>query len=584
MKKANHFKKKMIVGAATLLLFGANIPLGIGTTAHAEQTQTESRNISGNAVSDETTPRVLNVWKYEIQSNSDLGERGDGFEKPDLTGKKTMKDVTFSVERVKPIGNVSLTDPLKQKKDEAYTIDTSFQKMEVATDEQGRATFNIGTGKSADGIYLVKEISTTYTAEDGSTKEISSPMAPFFVHLPQTKRDDTGKLIYDVNVYPKNIVTDTAVDKTIEGGKGYSIKAGNGFQWEATTKLPDGLYYKADKELTITDVVDKDGNPQPDIPVAVGQEVYANYVTVTDELVEDLLLDDIVVQASTDGSSNWTTLDNGNQYTVTLNGTTISPGQSVKDVTPGQKKKVVVDLTQQGMKELTTGKATYLRVIYKTHVDKDFNGTISNEYTMAYLIPGQKPHTKTTEEKPEYYSGGFGIDKTTEDANKKLANAEFHIADSKENADAKKYLASDGQSYAEGELPTGVTYLTAKSDDQGRASFNGLKLEWFTDTNGNGQQDPEITAEKTWDVAEIKKDYWIVETKAPSGYELLKNPEKVTVKLDTHENLHVRIENKAKTDLPFTGGEGMTLLIVLALGAITVGAVIVTIEKKRRAA
>ena len=73
-------------------------------------------------------------------------------------------------------------------------------------------------------------------------------------------------------------------------------------------------------------------------------------------------------------------------------------------------------------------------------------------------------------------------------------------------------------------LPAGVTLLKATSDAQGLAEFNGLALNWYTDTDGDGQQD--IGTEPTFDADDIKRDYWVVETKAPDGYELLKAPQK----------------------------------------------------------
>ncbi|MGH1648390.1 SpaH/EbpB family LPXTG-anchored major pilin [Enterococcus gilvus] len=598
MKKKIRFTKKLVVTtAAMIMLGGSGLSLGLGASAYAEQT------ISSNASSDTTTDRTITVWKYEIKSMSDLGERGEGetldpSSAPDLAGKKVMKDVNFELVRVLSKEGVSLTDPLKQKEGTDYTVDASFTKMTGKTAADGSLTFNVSKGlsnkKEADGIYLVREVADengkySYTDTDGKAGEVAKPMDPFFVWLPQTKRDDTSKLIYDVNVYPKNIVTDAELDKTIEGGQGYSIKAGNNFQWEATTKLPDGLYYKADKEMIITDVYDPETKTTSDKSVAVGDEIYANYVTVTDDLNTALLLDDIEVQTSKDGSS-WTPLTNGNQYTVSLNGTKIDAGKPVTNTTAGEAKKVVVDLTQAGMKEVTENNTPYLRVVYKTHVDKDFNGTISNKYQLGYLIPGQKPVNKESNE-PESYNGGFKINKTAESKDTKLKGAEFYIADSEANANAKKYLASDGKSYtlkddgtSDPTLPSGVTYVTSTSDTNGVAQLNGLALNWFTDSNGDGKQDPSIDTEATWAKDKIQKDYWIVETKAPSGYELLKKPVQVTVKLDTDTNLVVDVENKKKSDLPFTGGSGMTLLIVIALGAITVGTAAVVIEKKRRAA
>ncbi|MBM9834916.1 cell wall protein, partial [Enterococcus faecalis] len=72
-------------------------------------------------------------------------------------------------------------------------------------------------------------------------------------------------------------------------------------------------------------------------------------------------------------------------------------------------------------------------------------------------------------------------------------------------------LNNDGKTTPE--LPAGVTLLKATSNDQGLAEFNGLELNWYTDTDGDGQQD--IGTEPTFAKEDIKRDYWVVETKAP---------------------------------------------------------------------
>lgn len=591
-------KAAMTLGVLTMV---GSAGAGTITTAYAVD-----QNISTNAVSDDTSDRSITIWKYEINSSSELGERGDGInpdpsKAPDLGGKKLMKDVNFEIIKVKPIGNASLTDPLKQVEGTAWEVDTSFTKMTGKTDADGKLAFGVSSTlaadkkKDADGIYLVREIKDsvtgdyTYTDANGDTKKINKPMDPFFVHLPQTKRDDTGKLIYDVHVYPKNIVTDTELDKTIEGGKGYSIKAGNDFQWEATTKLPAGLYFKADKDMIITDVIDPDNhaNKLPNINVSAGDEVYANYFKVSDNIDERLKLQDVEVYIL-DKTGKPVKLTNGTEYEVTLAGNKISSPTKVEDLTVGSKKEVVVSLTQAGMKKVTLDEDTHLQVVYKVTTDKDFNGTIANKYDVNYLIPGQEPIKEESKENPEYFDGGFDIKKTDEGSTA-LKGAEFYIAASEADANAKKYLASDGKSYTLNDdgtstpaLPSGVTYVTATSDDSGKAGFNGLELNWFTDDDGDGQQDPTNPAEATWPKDKIEKDYWVVETKSPSGYELIKDPQKVTVTLDTAEDTTVELTvvNKKKTDLPFTGGAGMTLMIVVALGAIVLGTTMITIEKK----
>lgn len=595
-------KKKWISKTATslgLLTMIGGVALSTGTAVYAAP---PAQNISGNPVSDNTSDRSITIWKYEINSASELGERGDGESldpatAPDLTGKKVMQDVNFEIIKVEAIGNASLTNPLKQVEGTDWQVDTSFTAIKGKTDANGKLTFDVGTGKTADGIYLVREIkdsSGEYTYTDPTTGEtdlkINKPMDPFFVHLPQTKRDDTSKLIYDVHVHPKNIVTDTELDKTIEGGKGYSIKAGNSFQWEATTKFPSGLYFQADKDMIITDVYDPATGTTSDKPISAGDEVYADYFKVSDSINKDLLLEDVEVYVI-DKNGTPVKLTNGTEYEVTLNGTKISAPNKVEDLTEGAAKDVVVSLTDAGKKKVTLDEDTHIQVVYKVNTNKDFNGTITNEFDVDYLIPGQEPISETSD-KPEYFNGGFDIEKTDE-SKAVLADAEFHIAVSEADANAKKFLASNGESYTLNDdgtttpaLPTGVSLLTAKSDASGKAEFNGLELNWFTDSDGDGKQDPSIPSEATFlDKKDIKKDYWVVETKAPSGYELIKDPVKVTVTLDTADDAVVELDivNRKKTDLPFTGGAGMTLMIVIALGAITIGTATIAIEKKRRA-
>ncbi|MGM0213618.1 SpaH/EbpB family LPXTG-anchored major pilin [Enterococcus sp. AZ109] len=421
---------------------------------------------------------------------------------------------------------------------------------------------------------------------------MAKPADPFFVYVPQTDRTDLSSLIYDVQVQPKNILN-SLIDpvKTIEGNTGYSIKAGQKFTWEATANIPNGLYTVASQTFTLTPIYDDKGavmvNPDGsnvEIPIAAGQEIYANYFRINDTLAAELLLDDVVAQVRT-GTGDWTSLILGTDYKVSVNGVekTTAP---VTDDSTGEKP-VRVELTQAGMKKVGTANNTEIRVLYDTHTAIDFNGIISNHFGVEFLSPGLKPLKPENDKDPEYYTGGFDIEKTASDKtapNDKLAGAEFHLAASEADAKAGKFIATNGNSYVAADLPNGVTFLTATSNGQGRAEFNGLALTWYHDANENGEQDadePTFTSK-----ADIKRDYWVVETKSPKDYELLKAPQKVTVDLSTEDDVSVELEviNKPTTDLPFTGGENTMLLVAIALGAITIGTVAIVIDKKRRAA
>ena len=574
MKRKKKLVTKFVV-ATTLFTAGSLVVPAVGTlSAYAATT---------GPVADNTSPRSITLWKYQVKDLSELGDRGDG-EMDDTVTKTPLAGIKFRIQRVTAIGDAALTNPLDQKEGTDYTIDNSFTAQTVTTGADGSVKANLGTGNVADGIYLVTELED----DRGVSPTVAKPADPFFVQVPQTDRDDLGSLIYDVVVQPKNIMESLLEpDKTVEEGKGFSNKAGNHFTWEANATLPSGLYQIAAKDMVITPVYDKDGNQIADIPVSAGDEIYADYYTIRDTLNEKILLDGLTVNTKTD-TGDWAALEFGTDYTVTLNGSAVT-AQPVTDQSENAKA-VAVSLTEAGMKKVATNGDTKIQVVFETHTDKDFNGTIVNHMDVDYLSPGLKPVEVPSppEEDPEYYTGGFDIKKTAEDEAKLLAGAEFHLATSEEDAKANKFLASDGKSYTlnnDGSvtgMPNGVTLLKATSDAQGLAEFNGLALNWYTDTDGDGQQD--IGTEPTFDADDIKRDYWVVETKAPDGYELLKAPQQITVNLasETNDIIEARIINETKTDLPFTGGAGTTLLIAIAIGAITIGTAAVVIDKKRQ--
>lgn len=574
MKKTIITKLAVTATFATAIIGAA--PIGDILVAHAATTQ----NIVNNPVADNTSNRSITIWKYQVKDQSEFGDPGNGKHKDDVN-KTPLPGIKFKISKVEAIGGASLVDPMKSKEGKDYNIVS--EAGTVTTGSDGSAKLDLGVGNASDGIYLVTEL-----ADDrGTEPAVAKPADPFFVQVPQTDREDHQSLIYDVEVQPKNVLESLLKpDKTVEDGKGYSIKAGLPFDWEATAQVPAGLYYVASQDSVIT-LYNPDGSvKEQEHQVPKGTEIYADYFTMTDTLDQRLLLDDVQMQVKKD-NGDWTNLVLGTDYTVKVNDADKNTAP-VTEQTVGAAKKVVTNLTNAGMKKVTTDADTQIRTVYTTHSDKDFNGTIANSFDTGYLTPGLKPVDKPSTNNPEEYTGGVNILKKAEDTNSVLAGAEFRIAENEDNAKAGIFLASDGKSYAkDATLPKDVNFLVSTSDKDGVAKFDGLKLDWFKDSNGNGKQDISIPSEATLPKDQIKKNYWIVETVAPNGYELLKAPKEIEVNLGTAADVKspdVTVTDQPKTDLPFTGGQGTTLLIVIALGAISIGTAAIAIDKKRREA
>jgi fimbrial isopeptide formation D2 family protein/LPXTG-motif cell wall-anchored protein len=108
----------------------------------------------------------------------------------------------------------------------------------------------------------------------------------------------------------------------------------------------------------------------------------------------------------------------------------------------------------------------------------------------------------------------------------------------------------------------------------GRLVISGLRYSsWANGAELSGEDDP------SW------KSYYLVETTAPDGYELLAAPVKVHVTSDDPALVTVtvkNIESNAGFNLPFTGGSGTTF--VTAAGVlILLGSVVTVVTRRRRA-
>ena len=226
--------------------------------------------------------------------------------------------------------------------------------------------------------------------------------------------------------------------------------------------------------------------------------------------------------------------------TVKINGEDMTNDQSITcspDVANG---KLVIDFK---MLNLQTLKGKTIEVSYRAAINKDAvigrEGN-SNTVTLEYSNnPKNGKETATTTDEKKVYTAAITIDKYDGKDNKKLAGAEFVLRDGK-GAAAKYYKCN--------ETDGTVSWVAKESDatkvvtdGEGRADFKGLK-------NGT---------------------YYLEETKAPEGYNMLTDKVEVAVNYADQTAASfatAKVANNTGLELPKTGGTGAKLFIVIGGG------------------
>lgn len=211
------------------------------------------------------------------------------------------------------------------------------------------------------------------------------------------------------------------------------------------------------------------------------------------------------------------------------------------------------------VKNCTVGDA--IEVTYSATINEKAVAKISeNKATLTYSNNPTDSTKKITTppQVQKVYTSKIVINKfETDKKDTKLPNAEFVLY--KKVIDGEKtsifyYKWNDTEKKVEW-VGTTATYTVVKTNENGAASFNGL-------------------ADGT---------YYLVETKAPAGYNLLEKPVKVEVKSGSTEadlSVTADVANSTGTTLPSTGGMGTTIFYVLG-SVLVIGAVVLLVTKKR---
>lgn len=557
----NRKKYRLAAAAVSALAIGL---LGTGApAAFAEDATPVGGPAAANpALINDTAKGSLHITKY---TGGDNGLPADGSEggAPTNPLNQPLSGVAYSIYKVPGVdlttsGGWASAVSYYNNIAGAETAVAAVTPTSLTTDANGQVNF---TGLPL-GLYLVKEVS----APAGYTMA-----APFLVTLPMTDPDgvdgtlgtvdDNQNWMYDVYVYPKNqldSITLAVVDKGTQ-----------------TADDSDGLASNQMLDYVLTSSISDGTTP---LGAYVVQLDIADYVTPTGVTVE-----------LTDGTTTTTVSpDLYDVYYTPMGSTTPVLWDEMTMIPEGST--ITVVFNEAGLMYLEDNREMQVVTTIGAEVGmEDADGafeadanlipnssyleqncptctyTLGDEATLAALVEKGIPSNMV-----ESKYGDLAITKTDAQSNAPVAGAEFTVYfDVDADSDpATTCTVSDL-------VAANVIGGPVVTNDSGLVTYKGLQTSDFY--NGKSQTD--------------KITYCLVETKAPTGYNLLADPIKFEI-LQTADgtlavtNLPIKNEkSNLGNNLPLTGGEGVAALSLggLALIGGGVGYYAYTSRKRRTA-
>lgn len=467
----------------------------------------------------ESADHILNIYKSTSEAD----------------GKKPLAYIQFEIYKVATIdqiaaGEVELSQRPTSAEVEKYAVSDN-KVTTVKTDSAGFATYNFTENGKPDGVYLVVELPNA---------AVTGTVEPFFVAIPGTSQDGSTT-VNTVKVYPKNTTeTGPSIQKDVTdiNNDHDTFDVNETHTWIIRGGVPSGL---AEAEsYVISDTLDYRLTYQGNIVVKVGAE--------TDEAGKEAV-----------------TLTDKTHYTVTEADGTDENGNEVDTFQ--------IALTPAGMKEAASAVKSSsrheIRVYFDAIIDTDAQlGTnIPNQAELAYTNALGVDYTSKSDV-PEVHTGGTAILKVDSAEKEPLAGAAFKIARDASEAE----LADD----------TVVKEALTVGNEEHTVVF----VDFYPTKDLTGEKTNEVTTDDKGAAVLYGLaygEYYLLETKAPAGYNLLTAPVVVQINENSHKEESVVTVVNSKFFLPETGGMGTTIFTAVGIGIIAVAGVflLVTSRKKR---
>ncbi|WP_136313084.1 SpaH/EbpB family LPXTG-anchored major pilin [Actinomyces procaprae] len=484
--------------------------LGLAATAQAA----DLANIDTGA-----TGSIL-IHKHEAGSQSANGTP-DG---KTTTGGDPVEGVVFTAYR---ITNLDLTVQAAWDGLADVAVPADACGSDNRSPQLGSYTFDTGTASTptdASGETSINPlpVAAYLVCETSAPSTVKTAAAPFLVTIPfpnnaaNTASAD-GSWLYDVNVYPKNVVVEAPT-------KGVNVTA-NGLNTDDQVSFPVAA--------KVPSIADTDS---------------FKYFVISDPL---------------DSS-----LSDGNVASVKLNGSDVDA--SYYTVTTGQT--VSVGFNRAGLAYLKTQPNAQIEVVFTAKTGTVPSGGIIENTATLYVdttpgdtpdeppvTPPDEPGTPTNKVVTSW--GDARVSKVDADNSKALQGATFQVYNA-----ADPYATSCDNAVKVGD-PIAVNGATEfASDGDGLVFIAGL----FVDQKAGAATDESVAPEHT------QRCYVLVETAAPAGYVLPSDadtPLTVTAGVTAAADYDLSVPNTKQNvpQLPLTGANGALLMMLLGVAFVLIG-------------
>ncbi len=248
-----------------------------------------------------------------------------------------------------------------------------------------------------------------------------------------------------------------------------------------------------------------------------------------------------------------------NDVTVSLNGAPVDASNYTVTVNPTDGHTFDVTFSDDFCADLEDNDVIVVAYSATVNANAAIAGTGNpNEVKLSY---GEESQFETETDETVTYVWEFDILKYTGATKTPLAGAEFTLSRDADGTQIIKLIATSEAN----------TYRVATAAEI--TAGTGI-VEKFTSPAGG----------KIYIEGLDSGEYYLIETKAPEGYNALTAPVKVTIAdnsdAPTTAQATVEVENNTGAELPETGGMGTTVLYVIG-ALLVVGAIVLLVSKKR---